>query len=153
MILAAYRDSGYKTVLLIHILASIVAAVPAIAHPVLFELEKRRTERDVVELGGRVAATQRIYLIAVIVSGVVGFGLISMSDNVISWGDSWVWLSIVFWIALNGVMHGALFPAEKALAGGDEAAMAKIDMFGRVLAVLVLVLVYLMVVKPGGGGL
>jgi uncharacterized membrane protein len=153
MILAAYRDSGYKIVLFIHIVTAIVAIAPAVVHPILLEFEKRRDGGDVVALGGRVAATSRIYAIAFVVSGVVGFGLISMSDSVIAWGDTWVWLSIVVWIAVNGVLHALVFPAERGLGEGDESAVKRLDTFGPVAGVLVLVLVYLMTVKPGGGGL
>lgn len=153
MILAAYRDTGYKLVLLLHIIGVIVAVAPAVVHPILFAYEQRRADGDIVGLAGRVSSTARIYVIALIVSGVIGFGLISMSDDVIGWGDTWVWLSIVVWVALNGVVHGALLPAEKALAEGDTTAMKRLDMIGPILAIMVVVLTYLMVVKPGGGGL
>lgn len=153
MILAAYRDTGYKIVLLIHVLATVVAVAPAVVHPILFEFEKRRDGGDLMALSHRIAATSRIYAIALIVSGVVGFGLISMSDNVIAWGDTWVWLSIVLWVALNGLLHAALMPAEKAYGDGDEAALKKIDTVGPVTGLLVVVIFYLMIVKPGSGGL
>lgn len=149
MILAAYRDTGYNLVLFLHIVAALVAMAPAVVHPILFELEKRRGDADPVALAGRIAAASRIYAIAVVVAGLIGIGLISMSDDVIAWGDTWVWLSLVVWIALNGVLHGAMLPAEKALAGGDRAAMKKIDTVGPVLGVMVLVLIYLMTAKPG----
>ncbi len=151
MLIAAYRDTGYNIVLFTHIVAVLVAMAPAVVHPILFEMEKRRDDGDLVALAGRVAPTGRIYAIAVIVAGVIGFGLISMSESAIGWGDTWVWLSIVVWIALNGVLHGAMLPAEQALAGGDRSAMAKIERVGPVLGVMVLVLVYLMTVKPGSG--
>lgn len=153
MMLALYRDTGYKIVLFIHVIAVLVAMAPAVAHPIMFELEKRRDDSDLVALGKRISAASRIYGIAVVVAGVIGFGLISMSDSVIEWGDTWVWLSILVWIALLGVLHGAMIPAEKQLAGGDEAAMKRIDTLGPILGVMVLVLFYLMIVKPGGGGL
>ena len=153
MILAAYRDTGYKIVLLIHILATVVAIAPAVVHPILFEFEKRRDGGDLVALGSRVAATGRIYAVALIVSGVVGFGLISMSDNVIGWGDTWVWLSIILWVAVNGILHALMLPAEKALGEGDESALKKVDTYGPILGLLVVAIFYLMVVKPGGGGL
>lgn len=151
MLIAAYRDTGYNIVLFLHIVAVLVAMAPAVVHPILFEMEKRRDDGDVVALGRRVAATGRIYAIAVIVAGVIGFGLISMSDSLIEWGDTWVWLSILVWIALNGVLHGAMLPAERQLGDGDRSAMAKIERVGPILGVMVLVLTYLMTVKPGGG--
>lgn len=151
MLIATYRDTGYNLVLFLHIVAVLVAMAPAVVHPILFELEKRRDDGDLVALSQRIAASARIYAIAVVVAGVIGFGLVSMSDGLIEWGDTWVWLSILVWVALNGVLHGAMFPAERQLAGGDRAAAAKIERIGPVLGVMVLALIYLMTVKPGGG--
>lgn len=151
MILAAYRDTGYNVMLFLHIVAVLVAMAPAVVHPILFEFEKRRDDGDLVALSGRISAASKIYAIAVVVAGIIGIGMISMSDDLIGWGDTWVWLSLLVWIALNGVLHGAMLPAEKALAGGDTTAMKKIDTVGPILGVIVLVLIYLMTVKPGGG--
>jgi uncharacterized membrane protein len=151
MLLAAYRDTGYNVVLFLHVVAALVAMVPAVAHPIMFELEKRRDDGDLVALARRIVPASRIYAIAVVVAGVIGVGLVSMSDDLIEWGDTWVWLAILVWVALNGVLHGAMIPAEKALAGGDRSALAKIDRVGPALGVMVLVLIYLMTVKPGGG--
>jgi len=151
MLLAAYRDTGYNVVLFLHVVAALVAMVPAVAHPIMFELEKRRDDGDLVALARRIVPASRIYAIAVVIAGVIGVGLVSMSDDLIEWGDTWVWLAILVWVALNGVLHGAMIPAEKALAGGDRSALAKIDRVGPALGVMVLVLIYLMTVKPGGG--
>lgn len=151
MLIAAYRDTGYNVVLFAHIVAALVAMAPAVVHPILFEMEKRRDDGDVVALAGRIAPTGRIYAIAVLVAGIIGFGLISMSSSAIGWGDTWVWLSILVWVALNGVLHGAMLPAEQAVADGDRSAMAKVDRVGPILGVMVLVLIYLMTTKPGGG--
>lgn len=151
MIIAAYRDTGYNVMLFAHIVAVLVAMAPAVVHPILFEFEKRRPDGDQVALAGRIAPTGRIYAIAVIVAGIIGIGLISMSDDIIGWGDTWVWLSLLIWVAMNGVLHGAMLPAERAVAGGDSTAMKKIETVGPVLTLMVLALVYLMVLKPGGG--
>jgi hypothetical protein len=151
VILAAYQHTGYKIMLFLHIVAVLVALAPAVVHPILFELEKRRTDADPVALAGRIVPASKIHAIALVVVGIIGIGLVSMGDPVIGWGDTWVWLGFLVWIALNGVVHGAMLPAEKALAGGDTAAMKKIDTIGPLLGVMVLVLFYLMTVKPGGG--
>jgi uncharacterized membrane protein len=99
------------------------------------------------------APASRIYAIVLAVTGILGFGLISMSEDVIAWGDTWVWLSILLWVAANGVMHGMLLPAERAVAEGDESAMKRVLLAGQIATVLAVVLLYLMVFKPGGGGL
>ncbi len=153
MILADYADTGYNVVLLLHIIAVIVALAPVVVHPILFTLEQRRADGDIVALAGRVTGLpSRIYTIALVVAGVLGIGLISMGDPVIEWGDTWVWLSVVLWLALNGVLHAVMLPAERALAGGDRTVVAKLDKVGPALTVLVLVILYLMVLKPGAPG-
>jgi uncharacterized membrane protein len=153
LLFAAYLDTGYKIVLLIHIVAVLVALAPAVAHPVMYEFEKRREDGDLAALGQRMAAASRVYGIALVIAGIVGIGLISMSDDVIAWGDTWIWLSLVLWVALNGALHGLMLPAEKALGAGEDGAQKRIETVGPILVVLALVLLYLMVVKPGGGGI
>lgn len=149
MLLAAYRDTGYKIVLLLHIITMIISLAGAVAHPLMFELEKRRSDPDPVALAQRITTPSRIYAICFALAGIIGFGLISMSDDVIKWGDTWVWLSIVIWLAVNGLLHAMILPNEAAVANGETSAMAKVETFGKVATVLILVLLYLMVVKPG----
>lgn len=153
MLLAAYRDTPYDIVLFLHILTVIIAMAGAVAHPLLFQFEMKRDEPDMVGLLQRVAPASRVYAIVLAVTGILGFGLISMSEDVVAWGDTWVWLGILLWVAANGVMHGMLLPAERAVAEGDESAMKRVMLAGQIATVLVLVLLYLMVFKPGGGGL
>lgn len=154
MLFAEFRDTGYKFVLLLHIIAVVISLAPAVAHPLMFALEERRADSDVAGLAQRIVGIpSRVYTIALVLAGVLGIGLISMGDPVIGWGDTWIWLSIVIWIAVNGILHALMLPAERAVAGGDIAAMQKIKQLGPVLTVLMLVLLYLMVLKPGGGGI
>ncbi|MET0197859.1 MAG: hypothetical protein ABW364_11555, partial [Rhodococcus fascians] len=63
--------------------------------------------------------------------------------------QTWIWLAVVVWIAMNGVLHAMLLPAEKALAAGDESARGRVDTGGMIMTVLLLVILYLMVFKPG----
>lgn len=150
MIVADYADTGYNIVLLLHIIAVIVALAPAVVNPIMFGLEERRSDGDVVALAGRITGLPtRIYTIALVVAGILGIGLISMGDPLISWGDTWVWLSVVLWVVLNGVLHAVQLPGERALAGGDTSVMGKLSQVGMLLTVLVLVILYLMVLKPG----
>lgn len=154
MILADFNDGAYKTVLLFHIIAVVISLAPAVMHPILFSLEKTRDDGDLVGLAKRVVGVPtRIYTIALIAAGVLGIGLISMGDPVTSFGDTWIWLSLLVWIAVNGVLHAGVFPAERAIADGDTGAMAKFDRFGRIVVFLMLVLLYLMVIKPGADGI
>ena len=148
MLIAAYRDTGYNIVLFLHVLTVVIALAGAVAHPLMFELEKRRPTPDTVGLAQRIVFPSRIYSISFVLVGVIGMGLISMSDPVFSWGDTWVWLSIVLWIATNGVLHAIVLPSERAVAEGDVAALAKVETFGKIASALILVTLYLMVAKP-----
>ena len=92
---------------------------------------------------------RRIYAPALILTGLFGFAMQGMSDGVIEFSQTWFWLAIVVWIAMNGVLHAVLLPAERAVAGGDESAAKRVDAGGMILTALLLVMLYLMVFKPG----
>ena len=146
MLLATVGDTGYKITLFLHILTVIVAMAGAVGHPILFALEEKRPDGDVVALAQRIEVPSRIYAISYALAGLIGFGLISMGDW--PWGETWVWLSIVLWLATNGILHAMMLPAERAVAAGDTAAMAKVKQIGPVLSLLILVVIFLMTVKP-----
>jgi uncharacterized membrane protein len=147
MLLAAYRDTGYNIVLFLHVLTVIVAMAGAVAHPIMFALEQKRDDGDMAALARRIVMPSRIYAISYALTGIIGFGLVSMGD--LSWGATWLWLSIVLWIVTNGILHALLLPAERAVAGGDTSAIAKLNQIGPVLSILVLIVIFLMTVKPG----
>lgn len=148
--LAAYRETGYNVVLFLHILTALVAFAPAFVHPLLANQTKaldgtaRGKVLQMMSGNGR-----RIYAPALILTGLFGFAMQGMSDSVIEFGDTWFWLAILVWIAMNGVLHAVLLPAERAVADGDESASSKVDTAGIVLTVLLLVMLYLMVFTPG----
>ena len=148
--LAAYRETGYNVVLFLHILTALVAFAPAFVHPLLANQTKAldSTARGKV-LQMMSGNGRRIYAPALILTGLFGFAMQGMSDSVIEFGDTWFWLAILVWIAMNGVLHAVLLPAERAVADGDESASSKVDTAGIVLTVLLLVMLYLMVFTPG----
>ncbi len=92
---------------------------------------------------------RRIYAPALILTGLFGFAMQGMSDGVIEFSQTWFWLALVVWVAMNGVLHGMLLPAERAVAAGDETAAKKVDTGGIILTVLLVGMLYLMVFKPG----
>ena len=147
MILAALRDTGYNIVLFLHVLTVVVAMAGAIAHPFMFTLEEKRADGDVVALAQRIETPSRVYSISYALTGLIGFGLISMGDW--EWGAAWIWLSIVLWVVSVGLLHGMIIPAEKALAGGDASALAKVKQLGPPVNLMILVVIFLMTVKPG----
>jgi uncharacterized membrane protein len=147
MLIAAYRDIGYNIVLFLHVLTVIIAMAGAVGHPLLFALEEQRGDTDVIALANRIQTPSRIYAISYGLTGLIGFGLVSMGD--LKWGETWLWLSIVLWVVSNGLLHGAMLPAERAVAAGDTSAMAKVNRIGPILSLMILTVIFLMTVKPG----
>lgn len=148
--IAAYDGTGFKIVLFLHILTALVAFSPAFVHPLLANQTKGfdATARGKV-LGLLAGNGRRIYAPALILTGLFGFAMQGMSDGVIEFSQTWFWMAVVVWIAMNGILHAMLLPAERAVAGGDESAVKKVDTAGIIMTVLLLVMLYLMVFKPG----
>ena len=63
--------------------------------------------------------------------------------------QGWVSLSFLVWIAMNGVLHGVQLPAQRKLTKGDRSAQQRLDLADGLLALLFLVMVVLMIWKPG----
>lgn len=154
MILADIGDTGYNIMLLLHILAMFVAFSPAFVHPFI--------DQDTRELGSARQAIftniskrgMRIYGAALIVGGLLGFGVSGMSDDgtgelVYRVSDGWILASVIIWVAMNGVLHAMIIPGEKAVSQGDESQVGKVALGGQLITVMFLVTLYLMVFKPG----
>jgi uncharacterized membrane protein len=151
MVLAAYLDTGYKILFFLHILAVIVAFAPAFTSPVLVaKIKKAEGEGALPKLAGHLHGNARtIHFPALILVGLFGLGLVGMSDGFAEFSDTWVILALIVWIAICGVVSAVITPSEKALGGGDLAAEKKIALGGQIASVLLLVMLYLMIFKPG----
>ena len=114
--LAEIGSTGYDVMLFLHIASALVAFAPAFAHP-LIERQTRTLDaasRGAV-LGFLAQNGRRVYAPALILTGLFGFGLQGMSDSVWEMSQTWIWLALLLWVAMNGVLHAMLLPAEKAL--------------------------------------
>ena len=155
MILADINDTPYKIVLFLHVLTMFVAFAPAFVHPFI--------ENDSRELGsarqrifqGISQRGMRIYGAALIVGGLLGFGVAGMSgvpgsdELVYRVSDGWVLTSVILWVAMNGALHAMVIPGERKLAEGDESQASRVQLGGMVITGLFLITLYLMVFKPG----
>lgn len=150
MVLAAVGDTPYNIVLLVHILSAMVAFAPAFAHPILTSQAKTL---DAANQGSvmsfLVANGRRIYAPALIVSGFLGFALQGMSDSVFEFGQAWIILAIIIWIAMNGILHALIVPNERRMADGDMSAEKLLSIGGAAISLLLVVMLYLMIFKPG----
>ena len=139
--------TGYNILLLLHILAVLVAFAPVVAHALLAAQVRGRDAASVLTLMQR--NEQRVNAPALILAGLFGFGLQGMSDGAWEFGQTWIWLSIVLWIVQNGVLHALLLPGQKALIGGDRSAKGRVDLGAGLVSLLFLIILILMIWKPG----
>lgn len=148
--IAAINDTGYNVMLLLHIFAAFAAFAPAFVNPVIRRQSKaldgpnRQLVIGFLSMNGR-----KIYAPALILTGLFGFGLQGMSDSVWKFSQTWLWLAALVWLAMIGLLHALLFPAERAVAAGDETATKRVDTISMVTSLLLIVMLYLMVFKPG----
>ncbi|MEM7274336.1 MAG: hypothetical protein AAF547_14730 [Actinomycetota bacterium] len=148
-LVAIVGDTPYRILLLLHILTAMVAFAPAFVHPILASQSNALGDDRQPFLGYMVANGRRIYGPALILTGLFGFGLQGLSDGAWAFGQGWMIGAIVVWIAMNGLLHAVLIPSEAKVADGDEAAQSNVDKSGALLSILLLVMLYLMIFKPG----
>lgn len=130
-------STGYKFFLLLHILAAIVAFGPLFAFGAL-----SRT--------GRLAELAKLHLYvtlpAMILTWVFGMGLVGMSDKLIKMSQTWIVLAVIFW--LIALVVGAVL-VRPALVNDSADARKKLSMGIGITHLCLVVLLYLMVFKPG----
>lgn len=147
---AVAGTTPYNIVLVLHILFALAAFAPAFVHPFLATQTKALddgTRRQVLAM--MAGNGRRVYAPALIIMGLLGFALSGMSDGLYAMSQGWLIASTLIWVAINGSLHAVLLPAERAVVDGDSAAERKVEIGGAVLTVLLLVVLYLMVFKPG----
>jgi uncharacterized membrane protein len=149
-VLASVGSTPYKIVLLLHILSVIVAFAPAFVWPIVNVQTRKTGEKVPSGVAGLVARnTMTIHGPALVLSGLFGIILVVMSDEVWEFSQTWVSLAFLVWFGLLGVVFGGILPSEKKIAGGDETAEKKVAMFGGIAHTLLLVMLILMIWKPG----
>jgi hypothetical protein len=92
----------------------------------------------VIERAGR-----QVYAPALILAGLFGILGIVASDEIFEFSDTWISLAFVVWIAMNGVFHALV------LVGQRQGDTARVENGQRIMTVLLLVMLYLMIWKPG----
>lgn len=150
MILAAYGDNLYRILFLCHIVSFVVAFAPAVVNPVLAAKSKEDGDAELIRVAGHLASNGRqIHFPALLALGGFGILMVLTSSDVWGFDQTWVGLAILVWLGLCGVITGLVLPAERRLAAGDLAAEAKVALGGQLATVLALVMLYLMIWKPG----
>jgi uncharacterized membrane protein len=163
--LATYFDGPFKFVLLLHLLTAIVGFGGVMLNALYVRQAERRPGADglaVLEANFAVSMVAEKVIYAV---PVLGLALIGMSDKLYKFSQTWVWLALLLFIVGIGIVHGLVIPAEKKtmallrrqVDGDADPAIPtelaenakKRDIGGATLSVLLVVIVYLMVWRPG----
>jgi uncharacterized membrane protein len=101
----------------------------------------------------------RVYSYVSVLVVIAGFGLMSQKRNgqkLGEFGDTWVWLSLLLWLLATGIVLGVVVPTLERTTKRIEAQESVVSLTGRVaasggaVAVIFLVIVVLMVYRPGG---
>ena len=151
MFLLALVGSGvYNALLFLHIVSVIIAFAPSVVNP----LTEPRMYKVDESTGQRFAAlsaanSRQVYLPALAVVGLLGFAMVGISDEQWKFSDPWVFISAILWFAIAGIVSAVIVPGEKQMAGGDRAAESKVSAAGGIATLLFLVVLFLMVFKPG----
>ena len=101
-------------------------------------------------LAGHLAGNGRqIHFPALLCLGAFGIGMVLTSDDQFGFGDTWVSLAFLVWLAICGIITGVMLPGERKLAAGDASAEKVVERAGQLTTLLLLVMLYLMIWKPG----
>ena len=150
MITFARVGSGvYNVLLILHLLSILVAFAPAVIHPMV-AARLAGDEGALRRFAGAISTnTRTVHLPALLVVGLLGFALVGMSDKAFKFSDPWVAISALLWLAIGGVLSALVLPGERGLATGEAGAAEKVRLGGGIATLLFLVVLCLMVVKPG----
>ena len=128
-------STGFKIFLFLHILSVVVAFAPAV---IAVLPGGREGALGMMERAGRI-----VYAPALIVAGLFGILCVVTSDEVFEFDQTWISLAFVVWIVMNGVFHAMVLAGQRR---GDE---SRVFNGQATMTVLLLIMVYLMVWKPG----
>lgn len=137
--LAIYDNfsTGYKIVGLLHILSALVAFGPLFIYP---SMQRAGAGAELAKMHLRVSVP------ALVLTWVLGIGLVGMSKDVFEMSQTWIVLSILLWVVLGSVSWFLIRPS---LGDSGESAKAKLSAGVGATHLLVVVIIYLMVFKPG----
>jgi uncharacterized membrane protein len=172
-VIAAFGSDAYKLVLVLHILCAIIGFGAVFLNGIYgYQAGQRKGPEGlaIFQTNGLVSRIGEYFIYAVFL---LGIALVLIGDNVFDFGQTWVWLSIVIYLLALGVSHGLLWPRVRRMSvlmeemnaagpptGGPppQAAEAEklgkqLGMIGPILNLSLIVILFLMVFKPGGPSL
>ena len=170
MVIGGVSDTSYEIVLVLHILSAVVGLGAVFLNAIYGAQAKARRGPEglaIVQANFKVTEIAQYFIYAI---PIFGIGLVFMSDDVIEFSDTWIWLSIVLYLVALALSHAIMLPSVKRMqvlmaemiaagppAGGPPPQAAEMEQIGKRIApigatlnLLVVVIIALMVFKPGG---
>ena len=111
--LAAYNSDLYDIVKVLHILCAIIGFGGVIFNGLYGAKATARGGREAAAIAHamfRVTKVAEYFIYAVFV---LGLALVGLGDNLFDFGQTWIWLSIVLFVAALGAVHGARASARR----------------------------------------
>ena len=142
----ALTGTGYHIVLLLHVLTVIVGFAPLWLTPVMIRLT---AAGDKAAADGLEVSILRFSLPGIGLAGILGFGLAGMSEKYYKMSQTWLSIAAVLWVVLLALLFFVARPAIKAFRDGDAAARGRIMMATGISHLILVVMLYLMIFKPG----
>ena len=149
----------FKLLLFLHLLAAIFAVGPLVGAATTASRALRTPDADAAKSAARMI---RLYSYVSIVVVIIGMGLMSQkapwdsSEEVAKIGDTWIWLSLLLWVAAMAVSLGLLVPsltkaaAEIGSGHAVDGLVGRVAAAGGVVGLIYAGIVVLMVYQPGG---
>ncbi|TWE12903.1 putative membrane protein [Rudaeicoccus suwonensis] len=147
----------FKVILALHVLLAVFAVGPLVHAVTTAGRGLRTADASATAASARMV---RMYTAASVLVVVVGFGLMSMKSPYThkpagSFGQTWVWLSLVLWVVAAAAAIGLVTPgldkATQRIGAGEpvKELTARVAASGGVIGVLFAAIVVLMVYRPG----
>ena len=148
-----YGGAGYKILLALHLLSVVVGFGPWFLNGLLPARALGRDAGEAKSISGanlQVSTVSQFAIYGALIFG--GAALGAAHKHTIDFGDTFVWLSLIIWVVIVGVLHGLVLPAQRELAEGtgDRATLTQRQSLGvAAINLLVIVAIVLMVWEPG----
>lgn len=144
----------FKVLLALHLVTAVFAIGPLVHAATTASRGLRQGDTAAIGASSRMI---RIYTAASVVVVVLGFGLMSATspythEKVASFGELWIWLSVVLWLVAAALAFLVVVPTlDKAAADvtNARALVGRVAAAGGVIGILFAVIVFLMVYRPG----
>ena len=144
------RDDLYNVFLLLHLMAAIVGFGAVFLNGVYDARAKRLGGAEGRAVSEANFAVSTIGEYAIYSVPIWGFAMIGVSDGALDFGQTWIWLSLVLYVVALGIAHAVVRKGAKQLMERrDEAVEKRVAAGGAVLNLILIVIVALMIWKPG----